>query len=634
MGVWERVRGAFPAMLESETQHASAEIAHAIVLPPPAGDAGVVRVLFMCRSNCAEVQGDEFKAGSGNRSFVWYPLMNVGVAEPLSGPQLGYQGSHDPFCSGHTVAADGSVLVVGGLNYVSKCFSAEACIQIGGPGPDDNLPVGHKAVYRLDTTTPNPLSAPPQLPQWVSDETWPALTGREHWYPTAITMEDGDLFIAGHFGAPQPSPECPAEGWEYGSDPAIPRIFERFDMDLAAPTVSPNTPLEPGCTTVAGPASVGHYPRLHLLSSGAILHANALERGVPPEPDRPVSRRMQLVGAPCPTLRWESLGNPALPSSLPAFDRHGGNSVHLLVRDGNQALFPKGVRDVVLAIGGADGDDDAPCPGPGNSSCYVPSEGTSTVCVSISASVQGWNPVSLHWEPRAPMLRKRVNQNAVILPTGSVLVIGGTGLVNDAGPICEAVLLAEEFFPSEIFGGPSEGVWLPRALMARPRGYHAVAGLLPDGRVFVAGGNDQFWIGHASGVYHTVEIFEPSYYGRGDRPIVTSWPEPVGSPIAYSDPNGPEPVTFDVDVTLTCTDPTTVYKVVLIRSGSSTHAFDMNQRYVELQIDDTVVNGSSVSVRVIGPADGFVAPPGYYLLFLVDSNGLPSEGRWVRVGNV
>jgi hypothetical protein len=163
-----------------------------------------------------------------------------------------------------------------------------------------------------------------------------------------------------------------------------------------------------------------------------------------------------------------------------------------------------------------------------------------------------------------------------------------------------------------------------------------VAGLLPDGRVFVAGGSAQLLPPgmHALEVYHTVEIFSPEYMFRGGRPVVAQWPHPAGASIDYSPPGQPE-VKFDIDVTLSCDSGNTVSRVVLIRSGSTTHSFDMNQRYVEMPfLVKATSSYPNFELEVTGPASGFVAPPGYYLLFVIDANGLPSEGRWVRVMDV
>ena len=608
-GLWSRPYGAFIEMAEYDATLPVAEIAHAIVLPPPAGampnDPAYARVLFMCRSNCVDVQGDEQNAGSGNRSFLWKPNSSPGDVLELDGPHFGYIGTSDPFCSGHTAAADGSVPVVGGLNYVAKCLDQSLCIQDpdgNGPGlpdgnPDNNLPVGHRVIHRLDTSLDPPL--------WTMNESWPALMGREHWYPTVSLLHDGTLFIAGHYGAPKPDCPVPYSTWPYGPEPTH-GIFQRFDPSLLLPSVAPNTPFVAGCGALQ-PISAGKYPRLHLLSDGRLLFSNAREELT----EAPLSFAMDFQNPPCaPDLRWANT------AGAPAVYRDGGSSVHLLVRD---ELAEQRVRDLVIVLGGTSGNDDTPCP-------------TDLAGAAIYDSVEQFDTTANTWEALTPMLRKRVNQNAVILPIGSVFVPGGTGLVGNTGPACEPVLTSEEFFPSEIFGGPSAGTWRPRAPGSRPRGYHSVAGLLPDGRVFVAGGTAHFWVGHAYAVYHTVEIFSPEYVFASGRPRVTLWPDPLGTPIDYSPDS---PVEFGIDVTLFCNSANTVSRVVLIRSSSSTHSFDMSQRYVEL--DFTVAPGSTypnLSLNVVGPATGFVAPPGYYLLFVIDANGLPSEGRWVRVQDV
>jgi hypothetical protein len=212
------------------------------------------------------------------------------------------------------------------------------------------------------------------------------------------------------------------------------------------------------------------------------------------------------------------------------------------------------------------------------------------------------------------MIHRRVGHNSVILPTGEILVVGGVD------ETCESVLQAEGFRPPEIFGGPPGGEWKVRASHLHARTYHSVAGLLPDGRVFSAGGNAS---GHT---YHSAEIFSPSYYFSSTRPAITSWPKPTTDTWVYNEQAA-------VGVTLSCTASNSVMRVVLISAASVTHGFDMNQRYVQLGF---VQSGTypDVSLSVTGPRDGYAAPPGLYMLFVIDFNGHPSEGRWVRIGDM
>jgi hypothetical protein len=64
----------------------------------------------------------------------------------------------------------------------------------------------------------------------------------------------------------------------------------------------------------------------------------------------------------------------------------------------------------------------------------------------------------------------------------------------------------------------------------------------------------------------------------------------------------------------------------LIRLGAVTHAFDMSTMAISLDFE----RGSG-SISVSTPANRNVAPPGYYQIFVLNRNGVPSEGRIVRV---
>jgi len=66
---------------------------------------------------------------------------------------------------------------------------------------------------------------------------------------------------------------------------------------------------------------------------------------------------------------------------------------------------------------------------------------------------------------------------------------------------------------------------------------------------------------------------------------------------------------------------------VLMRPGAVTHAFNQNQRYVGCAISGT----TATAVKATAPPDGSIAPPGYYLLFLVDHDRVPSAAKWIRL---
>jgi hypothetical protein len=204
----------------------------------------------------------------------------------------------------------------------------------------------------------------------------------------------------------------------------------------------------------------------------------------------------------------------------------------------------------------------------------------------------------------------RTHLNATILPNGQVFVNGG----NTSGINFDD---STSVYSGEIWN-PSTGTWQLMANADKPRNYHAVTLLLPDGRVWTAGGGG---CGTCSVNQQSAQIFYPPYLFKknssgllADRPRVTS----ATSTMAYNSPY----------TLLTGTNGLAISKVSLIPLGSVTHAFNMNQRYVALSISAK----TATSVSITSPANSRVAPPGYYMLFVVNSSGVPSVARIVKVG--
>ncbi len=197
------------------------------------------------------------------------------------------------------------------------------------------------------------------------------------------------------------------------------------------------------------------------------------------------------------------------------------------------------------------------------------------------------------WTVTRSMGFARYQHDAVVLPDGKILVVGGKSNTSSSSP--KAVFVPETY-------DPSTGNWTSLAPHQVPRMYHSTALLLPDGRVLAAGGDRQ-----ASG-----EIYSPPYLFRGTRPTISDAP----AAIAYGKP-------FRLGFTST----TTANTVVLIRLSSVTHSINMGQRYVRL----AQLNQKSGTVTVAAPKNGATAPPGYYMLFVVSATGVPSVSRLVRV---
>ena len=204
------------------------------------------------------------------------------------------------------------------------------------------------------------------------------------------------------------------------------------------------------------------------------------------------------------------------------------------------------------------------------------------------------------WREGAPMAFPRSYHNLVLLPDGTVLVVGG-GRTQDGYNVSQAVHEAELW-------DPATQAWSTMAPMQRPRLHHSTALLLADGRVVSAGGEV------LGGSYReeNAEIYSPPYLFRGPRPTITSVPPSVqyGARFFLETANAPD-----------------IARVSLIRTGLVTHGFNQNQRYLRLTFTPSA-NGLDVQA----PLEAKTAPPGDYMLFVVNSNGVPSVGQFVNIG--
>ncbi|MFF2469393.1 galactose oxidase-like domain-containing protein [Streptomyces mirabilis] len=183
--------------------------------------------------------------------------------------------------------------------------------------------------------------------------------------------------------------------------------------------------------------------------------------------------------------------------------------------------------------------------------------------------------------------------SAVLLPDGKVLETGG-GLHNRANPVFEASMF-----------DPATSTFDPVAADPEARGYHSSAFLLPDGRVVATGDNP------GNGTWnHNVSIYTPPYLLKGTRPTITSV---IDNEWVYGDT---QRITVDRPIV----------KAELIRPAAVTHSSDPNQRFVDLPLS---VDGNNVDLNVTSNPN--MAPPGWYMLFAVDANGVPSVAKWVHL---
>jgi hypothetical protein len=219
------------------------------------------------------------------------------------------------------------------------------------------------------------------------------------------------------------------------------------------------------------------------------------------------------------------------------------------------------------------------------------------------------NQSSPKWESAGKMFKRRRQHDATILPDGTVLVTGGT---------------QGEGFNNLTTGSPirSAEVWDPKtrkftklARMDVDRCYHATAVLLPDATVLAAGGGEYKPDGHHENPHEDshldAQIFSPPYLFRGSRPVITN---------AQA-----EDATFGGSFKIDTPDPGSIKQVNCVKLSSVTHAFNPGQRFASLKF---VVDGASL--KVTAPASGKVCPPGHYMLFILNEDGVPSKAKMMR----
>lgn len=207
----------------------------------------------------------------------------------------------------------------------------------------------------------------------------------------------------------------------------------------------------------------------------------------------------------------------------------------------------------------------------------------------------------------AAMRNPRQWANATLLADGKVAVTGGTRYGDNAG--------ADAVFPAEIWN-PATKAWTLGASAAVYRGYHSAAVLLPDGAVLSTGGGVP---GPALNL--NAEIYYPPYlFTKTNGKVVLATRPKLARASAVKLFHGG-------NLTLELVAAAQIAKVAVIGLGSTTHSFNGGQRYIPVAFQQS---GKLVSATL--PAGADIAPPGYYMVVVIDAAGVPSKGVIVSLG--
>ena len=211
-----------------------------------------------------------------------------------------------------------------------------------------------------------------------------------------------------------------------------------------------------------------------------------------------------------------------------------------------------------------------------------------------------------HWVKGPELAQPTRYPITVLLPTDEVLVTGGSryyrGMHGSDNRDTRIYHVATNSFS-----------WAASSITGRD--YHSGGLLLPDGSVLTLGGNPLF--GNQQDTTpqtfnQEIDVYYPPYMFRGARPRVVTAPAVLKRRHSYL---------------IKVSQASSIRYLRLMRPDNPTHVTDVNERSVAVPFTPSADGG----LRVRIPSNPDLIPPSYYMLFAVNSQGIPSAGRWVRV---
>jgi galactose oxidase len=233
---------------------------------------------------------------------------------------------------------------------------------------------------------------------------------------------------------------------------------------------------------------------------------------------------------------------------------------------------------------------------------YAPGYQSDSSALATTIDINGPTPIVSDVQP---MAHARQWAQATVLPTGRVLVTGGSTLSNNG----DGAVYAAELW------NPATGTWAEMASAAHMRIYHSSAILLPNGAVLSAGGGVPGPIANFN-----AEVYYPPYLfsSSGGTTVLADRPRMVGITGTHFAPGAH----FQIEMA----DARAIAKVAIVGFSSTTHSLNMGQRYYAASF---VQNGKLLTIGM--PPSPAIAPPGYYLVFAIDGKGVPSRGQAIVV---
>jgi len=496
-------------------------------------------------------------------------------------------GFGDLFCAGHTWLPDGRLFVAGGTTRYpttgADYYRGSKFVGIWNPNNVANGFGGFDDQLWLRLTTP----AAPNPSSTVQMSV-------DRWYPTVILLSDTLVMVAGGSERSDSS---------YCSSNTVPddawNTYEIFNLSSndwvrsspSSPPIRYQGPaLSQGSSNPCFSTDrslFGEYPRLHLASTNKVVIAG--------ETNRHTQVRHN------PTIQTPVWHN-SVPGTAGIVSSHVHRSYGSAVWLPNVGNTPGG-SDVLLLIGGGFG---------------------SAPTAMVTPSTQRFDAAAFAVNATMQMLNiGRMVQNAVLLPDGSTVVVGGSLNHYHSNPLGASGAIA--CLTTEVYT-QSVG-WDLDADQVSPRMYHSTAALLPSGNLVSSGSDTRTsdW-----------EIYVPRYFTGGSPApaFAGTWAGPGFMVLQFG-------MTYTVQH-----DPlppgVTIRALVLMRPCSTTHHSDFDQRYIELTLQGGAYEAPNEINVTVPPQPNFAvgapatpgqvqAMPGFYMAFLVTSQGVPSQAKWVKL---
>ncbi|KAF4621191.1 hypothetical protein D9613_000262 [Agrocybe pediades] len=475
------------------------------------------------------------------------------------------------FCAGGNVLGNGTWINVGGNQAVT--FGGNQAASQNGGGPYDD-PDGRQSIRLLtpcDDGSCDWVLSPNEIEQ--------------RWYPTVETLQDGSVIILGG---------CQNGG--YVNDASQDNPTYEFFPTRGGPIPSP---------ILQSTLPVNLFPLTWMLPSGNLLVQSGWKT-VLLDLDTDTETPLQDI-----------------PDAVRVYPASAGTAMLPLTPANNYTA-------TIIFCGGSD----VPNKKTWQSSDFMPPTlAASTSCVTITPDVSG------NYTEVDPLPQGKSMANFVILPDGRILNLSGAGL-GTAGYGNQSWAIGQSYADNPVLtpsiydpSAPQGSSWSSDGMQAStvPRMYHSSAILLPDGSVMVSGSNPNSDYNVGPGIKYPTEyrteLFYPSYYNERR-------PQPKGLISQMSYGGQAFDVTLDSDDLFGDVENVKKTKVVIIRTGFSTHAMNMGQRYVELASSYTAYSTNKTATLHVAqlPPNPAVIAPGPAFIYVV-VNGVPSVGLPVMLGS-